>query len=141
MTRRPANHPRVSTASSASVDVVHALRDLAAFIESYAFSAASEARLQDGLSELFQRRGVPVAREVALAPRDRIDFLTTDTALGIEVKIGGSLADLTRQLNRYAQSPRVAGLLAVVTLPRLTALPDTLLGKPVRGVLLVGSLF
>lgn len=86
---------------------------------------ASEGELQQQLADVLAGAGVPVAREVRLTPRDRIDLLAGD--VGIEVKVKGARVPL-RQLQRYAAHPRVAGLLLVTT--RAAELPPTIGGKP-----------
>ena len=78
-------------------------------------------------------------RELVLTKRDRLDFLVgysplwsaTPMGTAIEVKVGGSLSDLTRQLARYAESERITGLLVVTTKDRHRQLPPSLSGKPI----------
>jgi hypothetical protein len=78
-------------------------------------------------------------RELVLTKRDRLDFLIGHSPLwsavpmgtAIEVKVGGSLSDLTRQLARYAESDRITGLLVVTTKDRHRQLPPSLGGKPI----------
>ena len=55
--------------------------------------------------------------------------------IGIEVKIDGPVTALLRQLHRYAQLEQVEALIAVVGRVQLSALPDTLNGKPVHVVI------
>jgi len=55
------------------------------------------------------------AREHVLSDgRSRIDFLIRPD-VGIEVKIKGSLADVTRQLDRYATCPEIHELILITT--------------------------
>ena len=61
--------------------------------------------------------------------------------LGIEVKIDGSLSDLTRQVFGYTQNDLIQGVLVVTQLQRLSRLPDTMNGKPVRVAHLATSTF
>lgn len=49
--------------------------------------------------------------------------------IGIEVKLKGSPGDISRQLRRYAEEPRLAGLVLVTSRPM--SLPATINGKPV----------
>ena len=92
-----------------------------------------------------------VRREVALAGAGgghqkggRADFCVADTPGGrsglvvaVELKVAGTLAEVTRQLFRYAEDAGVCGVVLVTTRARHDALPDTLLGKPLR-VVVVG---
>ena len=72
--------------------------------------------------------GLDYEHEYRLGPRRRIDFRVG--RVGIEVKKGRpASSDLTRQLRRYLESDALDG--AIVVTQRVTALPDTLCGKPV----------
>lgn len=98
---------------------------------------ATEAVLQADIDALLRRMdGAAVEREVALSTKDRIDFLVGDrlVTVGIEVKIGGSFADVTRQLYRYAEHDRIDGLLLVTSKRALIKVPEAISGKPVRSV-------
>lgn len=77
-------------------------------------------------------------REVRLNEDDRIDFMFGD-GLGLEVKIDGSLADVTRQLHRYAQAEQVRELLLVTTRARHLSLPLEFNGKRLSTLYLIGS--
>ena len=112
--------------------------DLSKLLQSFRFSFSSEKELQEGIAQALTSKGVSFEREVVLARGDVIDFLVG--AVGIEVKIGGSLSDLTRQLHRYAQHERVGELLVVTSRARLSNLPSQLNGKPVVASVLFGSM-
>lgn len=102
------------------------------------FVYAREAELQEGIGRVLEA-AFPgqVQREVQLdGGRSRLDFLVG--AVAVEVKIDGSLSELTRQVHRYAGLDAVAGILAVVGRSRLRGLPESLRGKPV-GVLHLGG--
>lgn len=79
--------------------------------------------------------GPQVLAEYPLSPRSRLDFyvkhLGASRGTAIEVKVGGSLSDLTRQLARYAESDRITGLLVVTTKDRHRQLPESFNGKPI----------
>jgi hypothetical protein len=86
-----------------------------------------------------------IDREILLAERklrqrgkDRIDFLIGGE-VGAEVKIDGSLTEVTTQLHRYAQSDRVKALVLISSRMRLDNMPSTLNGKPLRVVTLAGG--
>lgn len=101
------------------------------------FAFANERDLQDGIAQAFDYFGVQFTREVEIATGDRIDFLIG--TIGVEVKIGGSLANFTRQLHRYAQSDDISALVVVTGRRRLEGLPETLAGKPIHIVGLWGD--
>ena len=101
--------------------------------------ARDELVLQDLIAEMLAREEIPFEREVRLSAHDRIDFLCE--SIGVEVKVDGSLAEVTRQLHRYAQSDRVSELLLVTTRSRHKPMPPAFAGKPIRVLHLVGGAF
>lgn len=77
--------------------------------------------------------GLPCVHEAKIAKGCRIDFLVG--TVGVEIKKGKpSAATLTAQLQRYAACDAVDGL--IVLTERTVRLPKTLLGKPVRLIIL-----
>ena len=102
--------------------------------------AATELVLQDAIAAAFTAEGVAFERELVLSPKDRIDFLCAE-GVGVEVKIGGSLSDVTRQLHRYAQSDRIASLVLVSNRMRLLTIPRVLNGKRIDFIHLEGAAF
>jgi len=103
------------------------------------FRAPSEALLQEAIAKVFTQDGIAFEREVSIGGRERIDFLV-DGVLGLEIKVDGSLSEITRQLHRYAQCERIRELVLATTRTRHRSLPDTLAGKPIH-VLYIGSPF
>lgn len=101
---------------------------------------APESLLQDRIASCLTAVSVPFEREVVLTAKDRIDFLIGGE-LGLEVKVDGSLSDVTRQLHRYAQCERVTHLLLVSTRMRLRSIPCELNGKRVDFLHLTGAAF
>lgn len=72
---------------------------------------------------------LPFEHEVRLGPRRRIDFRVG--RVGIEVKKGRpASSELAAQLRRYLESDALDAV--VVVTQRVTALPATINGKPVR---------
>jgi len=110
---------------------------IAAALANTSFRADNEAVLQDAVAARFDQCRIEYEREVRLSGKDRIDFLVGN--IGIELKVDGSLANLTRQLDRYAMSERIAELLVVSTRRTLCRVPTELRGKPVS-VICVGGL-
>lgn len=104
------------------------------------FFFQNEIQLQDSLEKLLLVgfAAHEVVRELPLGPRNRIDFaLRTSVGLVvIEVKIKGPTSDLIRQVDRYLKLPEVAAVVVVTSMIRLTAIPETMNGKPVHSMLL-----
>lgn len=115
------------------------LSNLAETLSRFRFRFAGEADLQAGIERALLAKGLPHQREKTLSPSERPDFLLDD-GLAIEVKVDGSLALALRQVARYAGHEAVQGILLVGTPPWLTRVPDSIAGKPLRQLRLVGSL-
>ncbi len=100
----------------------------------------TEKLVQRAIAELLAQAGVAFRREVALTKSDIIDFLCGP--VGIEVKISGVTATVTRQLWRYAESPLIEELVLVTSVPRHAqiARSGSLREKPLSTVVLYGSL-
>lgn len=115
------------------------LARLSAAVLSRGYRWTNERELQEGLRHSLDQ-GAPgeVEREVRLTPHDRIDFLVGD--VGVEVKVDGSLASVTRQLHRYAQVEELAGVLLVTTQACHLAVPRELNGKPIVVARLIGGI-
>jgi hypothetical protein len=129
------------------------------------FRYSNEADLQRGLAQAFEADGLVFEREVEIGGdgerfessmtgmdlaiaeaewklrrrgRDRVDFLVGQ-CVAVEVKVDGSIGEVTRQLHRYAQSVRVLALVLISTKTRLDNLPAQLNGKPLRVAVLPGG--
>lgn len=77
--------------------------------------------------------GLPYVHEAKLGPGCRIDYLVE--GVGVEIKKGKpDGAKLRQQLARYAACGQISAL--VVLTPRSVSLPDSLMGKPVRLIVL-----
>src|SRR5262245_17902478 len=111
-------------------------QSLARYLESFRYAAPTEASLQEGIAESLRRAGLAFEREVELWPGSRIDFMAG--AIGVEIKIKGGLSEVTRQLHRYAQSPKVEELLLVTNSLKLARVPESLGHKPVHVAALLG---
>jgi hypothetical protein len=107
------------------------LDDLMRLLCRYRFSYSNEEELQQGIAAALTAGGFEFKREVHLNARDRIDFLVGE--VGLEVKVEGNLAAVTRQLHRYAECPKISALILVTTRMRHGGgLPDSLNRKPLR---------
>lgn len=105
----------------------------------YRFRFTEESDLQKGIAAALQANGIAFHREEALSARDRPDFLL-DGGVAIEVKIAGSLSDLLRQVARYLEHDEIRAVLVVGSPGWLNRVPETLQGKPVQSLRLIGSL-
>lgn len=115
------------------------LDDLIKKLSGYRFRFTSEKDLQDGIVLALNEARIPYRREFMLNPKARPDFMLAD-GIAVEVKIKGSLSELLRQASRYAGHAEVKGILVIGTPRWLPRVPDTLCGKPVRSLRLIGSL-
>lgn len=113
-------------------------KELATALEGYRYEAGTETAVQDGIERILNELRFDFEREARLTSRDRVDFLVFGVA--VEVKIGGSLSSVVRQLHRYAASDRVEAILLVTTQLRLARVPRSLGGKPVHVAALLGGL-
>lgn len=110
--------------------------DITERLRSVRFRYSNEAELQEAIASHLRTK--PSEREVTLAANARIDFLIGD--VGVEVKTGGSPAEVFRQLMRYAQLPQIASLVVVTDKKRIVnGLPLHVLGKPIEVVSLAES--
>ncbi|MFW6031669.1 MAG: hypothetical protein ACOC9T_03670 [Myxococcota bacterium] len=99
----------------------------------------SEADLQRQIGARLELTPQHVAAEVRLDARDRIDFLLEPSGIGVEVKVDGSLSEVTRQLHRYAQHDRIRALVLATTKAKHIPVPRELSGKPVCVVHMTGG--
>lgn len=130
---------------SSLIDMVSA--ELAANIRGNAWD---ERGLQDVVEHVLDVGPWSCLRESPLGPRDRPDFLIGQQQhsgsgdalamlwLAVECKVGGSITQLTRQIDRYLAHEIVVGVLVVTTRMALIRLPTELRGKPIRGCLING---
>jgi hypothetical protein len=85
--------------------------------------------LNIGVAGALDGSGLGYTHEYKLGPRNRIDFLVG--RIGIEVKKGRPASSrLVGQLRRYLESDALDGMIVVTQ--RVTALPATINGKPVK---------
>lgn len=101
----------------------------------------TEDAVQQAIADVLrgQRPAIAFAREVRLDKANRIDFMVG--AIGIEVKVGGGISAVIRQLHRYAEFATVSELVLVSARASLARVPTELNGKRVRVALLLGGIF
>jgi len=103
------------------------------------FTYASEVELQEAIATALAEDGIEFSREHALRDAGRIDFLlqsdNESPCVGIEVKCGGSPAELFRQLMRYEEHGCIGSLIVFTDKRRLArAMPATLNSKPLHTI-------
>lgn len=102
--------------------------------------------LQSAIAHRLTEMGIAHDRETRLTAAERIDFLChrpdglDKASIGIEVKVGGSTQALMRQLQRYANTGRLNGLVVVTTRPAHLELPPVVGGIPCTVILAQGAL-
>lgn len=111
--------------------------ELCLLIERSVRGVGTEDAVQRKIAEAFTRNAVAHEREVRLDKASRIDFMVGE--LGVEVKVGGGITAVIRQLHRYAEFARVAELVLVTTKSTLARVPTELNGKRVCIALLLGG--
>ncbi|QDE83274.1 hypothetical protein [Myxococcus xanthus] len=121
-----------------STPLLEELVRLRALVTAHRFRCVGEAQLQQALAQVFTEAELPFQREVVLGDAGRIDFMVG--ALGVEVKVEGSVSAVTRQILDYAEREEVHGLLLVTTRSHHDGMPAQMRGKPVRVAVLRGGL-
>jgi hypothetical protein len=112
--------------------------DLVRLIESRVRGIGTEESVQETIATVLTAARVSFERECRLSKQDRIDFLVG--RVGVEVKVGGGLSAVIRQLHRYAQSDMVDELVLVTSKLTLARVPAELNGKRVRVAALAAGL-
>ncbi len=102
--------------------------ELRALFIGYRFKQDTEAMLHEAIAQCMVLSKIKFRHEVRMNKKDRPDFLVGDVA--IEVKIDGSLSDLTRQASRYAQLDEIKEVLIITTRARHVEMPHQINGKP-----------
>lgn len=94
-----------------------------------------EADYHAAIARVLAEAGVAFESECDLgAGYGRVDVFVPALGLAVELKVKGSLSDVTAQLHRYASAPQVRQLLLVTGSVRLGNIPSSLCGKPVAVV-------
>jgi hypothetical protein len=99
---------------------------VAALITGHRYTWADEDELQTGIAAVLTAAGLPVRREIVIAPRCRIDLLVA--RVGVEVKVAGTAEAAARQLQRYAASIDLDALVLATTRAAHRVLPDRIAG-------------
>jgi hypothetical protein len=113
--------------------------DMADLLSRHRFRFSSEEELQSEIAQTLAAAGLSFVREAVMGARDRLDFLV-EQSVAVEVKIGGPLSALTRQIFRYAKIERVSAIVVATNRLALTRLPGEMLGKPIHVAYLPGRL-
>lgn len=108
-----------------------------AVLRSTSFSWATEDDLQRGVHAALTERGMQPRREVRFGPQNRIDLVVD--RVGIEIKVAGTIGNLTRQVIRYAGVDDLDAIVVVTSRAGFaTGLPVSVAGKRIYAHL-VGS--
>lgn len=98
----------------------------------YNFASSTEDELQRAIALCLDINRVPYVREARVSQTERPDFLIgTLGTVAIEIKIKGSLSEVTRQIHRYAQREDIQQILLVTTCAKHLDIPDEFNGKPI----------
>jgi hypothetical protein len=114
------------------------LDKIVAALRSYRFRFRDEAELQAGIARVLEQEAIAFERERPLG-RDRVDFFASGTA--IEIKVDGSLAQVTRQMFRYSEHPDVLEVLLVTCRMLHDKMPAQMSDKDVRVVVVSSGAF
>lgn len=112
---------------------------IAQILQSAALTYSNEDELQVGIYAALTEANLTCAREVQLVGRlGRIDLLVYPN-IGVEVKVAGSVIDVTRQLMRYAHATELRELVLVTTKAAHLKVPREVAGVPVQIICLIGG--
>lgn len=89
------------------------LSSIARLLGGYLYRYGSEIQLHEALAQVIGEAGYDFKREHVLDARNRADFWIE--GIVVEVKVGGSLAQALRQVDRYIQLPQVHGVVLAST--------------------------
>lgn len=95
-----------------AVAVPVALRTVAALLGGYSYTFGNERELRDGIAAVAAAAGLAPDPEHRLDACSRVDVMLPHLGLAIETKVKRA-PDLHAQLRRYADHPRVRGVLLV----------------------------
>lgn len=118
------------------VPINHVVR----LLTSFKLRWGSEATLHDSVEQVLLENEVQFEREVVLSQDDRIDFFLPVNGIGIECKVDGSKAAVTRQLVRYAFNDRVSGLILITSKRSHIVDRAKILEKPFHQIWIAGEL-
>lgn len=107
------------------------LLDVERVVGARRYLVASERELGDAVEHALAEAGVEALRERALPGAGRADFYVPPGVV-VELKVGGGLGALTRQIGRYAAHPEVGAVLVVSMKARHAVMPERLSGKLLR---------
>jgi hypothetical protein len=115
----------------ASIPLHRAIEAIVTLLISHRLRVAVEKEFQADVERVLEKSGFAFTREYDLGIGiGTIDFYSPEHRIGLELKVKGSLADVARQLQRYAGSPQIDALVLVTGRARLGAVPKTIGGKP-----------
>ena len=115
------------------------LDQVLAILRGYRYPTNTEAALQLAVERVLTDAGIRFARELVIDPTNRLDFYLPDLRIALELKIAGSVADVTRQLFRYAKDERVAVIVLMTNRYTHCEVPNVMREKPIEVITLWGG--
>jgi hypothetical protein len=109
---------------------------LQGILRQYSFGSSTEDELHRAVAMCLDMNQIPYMREARVSQTERPDFLIDTVA--IEIKIKGSLSEVTRQVHRYAQREDITEILLITTRQYHLCVPDSFNGKPVLALWIGG---
>lgn len=111
------------------------VEQIAKAIGRFRLPRSEEATYQLAVEDVLGRLAIEFEAQRDLgAGYGRIDLFVPAIALGVELKVKGSLSEVTAQLHRYATCPLIERLMLVTGSVRLGQIPSSMNGKPVTVV-------
>ena len=117
-----------STHTQLSVD------DVASYLAGWSLRFGTEELLQEDVAAALAASAWRCEREFVLTKSSRVDFYLPDLQIGIECKVGSSMAQVTRQIVRYANHDSIAALILISRKCSHSLTTETVCGKPFRFV-------
>ena len=112
------------------------LDQVLALLRGYRYPINTEAALQVAVEKVLTDAGIRFVRELVLDPTNRLDFYLPDLRVALELKIKGSVAEVTRQLFRYTQDDRIDVVVLMTSRYTHCDVPNVMRGKPIEVITL-----
>lgn len=113
-------------------DVATQVDALTSLLLRHRIASGCEKIMQEAIHQIFQKENLRVQKEFRLSGSERVDFYYCGIA--VELKIGGSLSAVTRQVMRYAALENVKAVILVTTRMIHCNLPSRMAEKPITVV-------
>lgn len=112
---------------------------IANWLETWTFRfLANEKYLHAEVYQVLKSTKYKIISEYKLGARSRIDFYLSESSIGVEIKIAGSVNQVMRQIHRYNAYDQISGIILITSRAKHTSIPLELNHKPVRIVFIGG---